>query len=308
MQCETGAIPDIASNEADNSGFSLDSSEIESRPVTGGFLKLYIYQKFSVFFQCYHWHDSQLPWRRGLHEYQDRCGAGAGIVPSIPWHLIPRILLFITLSSIVVWFWLTGTYQALDLESLHAWFGEVVVWGPLAFIGLYMVWPLAFLPAAIMTLLGGVLFGPVLGTLCSLTGASLGALNAFLISRYLAGNWIHKHYPGRLDLVRQGVMEQGLIFVIVARMLPLFPYSFLNYALGVTPIRVRHFIIGSLIGMSPTIAAYSYLGWAGGELLTQKERWLPLVLSVLALLLVLVWLPAYFWHRRRYQQRQQRNC
>lgn len=223
-------------------------------------------------------------------------------MPTIPWRVGFRVLVLLVIIGTVGLFWIEGTYRTLDLDAIRTRIGQTGLWAPLAFIGLYVFWPLLFLPAAAMTLIGGALFGPVLGAMYSMTGALLGACNAFLVARYVAGNWVYRRYPGRLDLVRQGVVAQGLMFVIWARMLPLFPYSFLNYALGLTPLKIRQFILGSLIGMSPTIVAYSYLGWAGGELLAQREQWLFRLLTVLAVLLVLVWLPAFYWHRRRIQR------
>ncbi len=75
-----------------------------------------------------------------------------------------------------------------DVEALEVWIENAGIWAPLLFMLVYAVAAVLFLPGSVLTLAGGALFGPVLGTFYNLTGATIGATLAFLIARYLASD------------------------------------------------------------------------------------------------------------------------
>jgi uncharacterized membrane protein YdjX (TVP38/TMEM64 family) len=114
-------------------------------------------------------------------------------------------------------------------------------------------------------LAGGALFGPIAGTLCNLTGATLGATLAFMIARYVASDWVSARAGERLAALVQGVEEEGWRFVAFVRLVPLFPFNLVNYAFGVTRIRLGEYVIASFVCMAPGALAYTYLGYAGRE-------------------------------------------
>ncbi len=116
------------------------------------------------------------------------------------------------------------------------------------------------------TLAGGVLFGPFYGTLYNLAGATLGATLAFLLARYLAYDWVARRSGKRLRQLVEGVESEGWRFVAFVRLVPMFPFNLLNYALGLTKIPLAHYVITTLLFMAPGGAAYTYLGYAGREL------------------------------------------
>jgi rhodanese-related sulfurtransferase len=89
-----------------------------------------------------------------------------------------------------------------DVAALQTWVESAGSAAPLAFIALYAAATVLFLPGSVITLAGGVLFGPVWGTLWSLTGATLGAALAFLIARYLGGDWIARRAGPRLSRLK----------------------------------------------------------------------------------------------------------
>jgi uncharacterized membrane protein YdjX (TVP38/TMEM64 family) len=99
----------------------------------------------------------------------------------------------------------------------------------------------AFLPGAVFGLAGGALFGPVWGSLWNLIGATLGATLAFLAARYTAGDWVARRTGARLKALVEGVEAEGWRFVAFVRLVPLFPFNLLNYALGLTRIRLDHY-------------------------------------------------------------------
>ena len=156
-----------------------------------------------------------------------------------------------------------------------------------------------FLPGSVLTLAGGALFGPVWGTFYNLTGATLGATLAFLAARYLASDWVSRRAGGRLKQLIDGVEKEGWHFVAFTRLVPLFPFNLLNYAFGLTRIRLGHFIIASYLFMLPGAIAYTYLGYAGREAMAGGEGLIQKGLLALALLAVVAFLPRFIRRFRK---------
>lgn len=181
--------------------------------------------------------------------------------------------------------------ETFDATALEAWVRDAGAAGPLLFMLIYALGTVLFLPGSVLTLTGGALFGPVLGTLYNLTGATLGATLAFLIARYLASNWVEHRTGGRLKQLKEGVEGEGWRFVAFVRLVPLFPFNLLNYALGLTRIKLSHYILASYLCMLPGAIAYTYLGYAGREAVAGGSGVIQKALLALALLAVVAFLP-----------------
>jgi len=179
----------------------------------------------------------------------------------------------------------------LDPAALDAWVSGAGAAGPLLFIGLYAAATVLFLPGSVLTLAGGALFGPLWGTLYNLIGATLGAGLAFLVARYLAADWVQARAKGLLGRLVQGVEAEGWRFVAFTRLVPLFPFNLLNYALGLTRIPFLAYLLATLVFMLPAALAYTYLGFAGREAVAGSEGLIRTGLIALALLAVLAFLP-----------------
>lgn len=181
--------------------------------------------------------------------------------------------------------------EHLDASALEQWVRDAGAAGPLLFMVTYALATVLFLPGSVLTLAGGALFGPVLGTLYNLTGATIGATLAFLVARYLASEWVERKSGGRLKQLKQGVEAEGWRFVAFVRLVPLFPFNVLNYALGLTRIKIWHYVIASYICMLPGAIAYTYLGYAGREAVAGGEGLVQKALIALALLATVSFLP-----------------
>ena len=197
---------------------------------------------------------------------------------------LPRLLL---LTLIVTGIGLAVTQRgALDAAALEQWVERFGAAGPLAFMLLYAVATVVFLPGSVLTLAGGALFGPVWGT-----GATLGAVLAFLVARYLAAGWVERRVEGRGKQLIDGVEREGWRFVAFTRLVPLFPFNLLNYALGLTRIRFLHYLLATYTCMLPGAIAYTYLGYAGREAVAGGEGMIQKGLLALALLAAVAFLP-----------------
>jgi uncharacterized membrane protein YdjX (TVP38/TMEM64 family) len=127
----------------------------------------------------------------------------------------------------------------------------------------------AFVPGSLLTLAAGAVFGVGLGTVYALTGATLGASGAFLISRHVARAAFQRRMAGipQFDTIDRAVAREGWRVVFLLRLSPLFPFTLLNYALGLTRVRTVHFLIASL-GMLPGTLLYTYSGKVVGDIAT----------------------------------------
>lgn len=200
-----------------------------------------------------------------------------------------RILLLLVLIAGIA---LAVIYrEQFDAAALEAWVREAGPAGPVLFMLIYALATVFFLPGSVLTLAGGALFGPVWGTLINLTGATLGAALAFLVARYLAADWVQRKTGGRLRQLKEGVEQEGWRFVAFVRLVPLFPFNLLNYALGLTRIRFTEYVLASWLFMLPGAIAYTYVGYVGREALAGEEGLIQKILLALALLAVVGFLP-----------------
>lgn len=193
-----------------------------------------------------------------------------------------RIILMLLITSGIV----TALVfrDQLSVEQLTGWVRQLGWLAPLVFIACYAAATVFFLPGLLFTLAGGVLFGPLYGTLYNLVGATIGATLAFLTARYIAYDWVTQRTGNRLQQLLKGVEEEGWRFVAFVRLVPLFPFNLLNYALGLTRLRLSHYIITSFIFMAPGGAAYTYLGYAGREVAGGGENFIKKALLALAVI------------------------
>ncbi len=155
------------------------------------------------------------------------------------------------------------------LQSALEWIQGLGPLGAIAFVVLYVVAAVAFLPGSILTLGAGVVFGVVLGSLLVFVGATIGATAAFLVGRYLARGWVAKKIEGneKFNAIDKAVGREGFKIVLLTRLSPIFPFNLLNYAYGVTGVSLRDYVLGC-IGMLPGTIMYVYLGSLAGNLAT----------------------------------------
>ena len=181
----------------------------------------------------------------------------------------------------------------LDASVLEHWVNSAGVFGPLLFMFIYIVGTVFFFPGSLLTLAGGALFGPVFGTFYTLTAATIGATFSFLIARYLLSDYVEQKTGGRMKQLKDGVENEGWRFIAFVRLVPLFPFNVLNYALGLTKIKLWHYILASYICMLPGSLAYTYFGYIGKEAATGGDSLIQKGLMALALVAVIIFLPRF---------------
>lgn len=137
------------------------------------------------------------------------------------------------------------------------------VWGPPAFVLVYSLGTLIAAPGLLLSLIGGLLFGTLVGGALIVVGASCGAISAFLLARYAGRESVKKFISGRrLEKFDNLIRGSGLSAVLFTRLVPLFPFNFLNFAWGLTSVRLRDYVIGTVIGIIPGAFVYANLAGA----------------------------------------------
>ena len=134
--------------------------------------------------------------------------------------------------------------------------------GGVLYAAVYIVGTALFFPGLPLTLGAGFIYGAVIGTLVVSPASVAGASLAFLIARYLARDWVTrrlKKYPQAATIDR-AIEKNGFKVVVLLRLQPVLPFNMLNYALGLTSIRLRDYMLASWIGMFPATVLYVYLG------------------------------------------------
>ncbi|MCO1335893.1 TVP38/TMEM64 family protein [Microbulbifer sp. OS29] len=124
------------------------------------------------------------------------------------------------------------------------------------------------LPGVIFTMGAGFVFGVIKGTLLVLAGTVLGATLAFLIARYLLGEkpsrWVMSHI--KPATVGEVIRREGWQMIMLTRLVPLFPFKLSNYFFGLTPVRLRDFILGNALGVIPLTLHNVYIGSIAADL------------------------------------------
>jgi uncharacterized membrane protein YdjX (TVP38/TMEM64 family) len=217
--------------------------------------------------------------------------------------VVRNVARFALVGLIALGIALVVTYREhLTTDAAEATLAQLGPWGPLALIALWLIAPLLLVPGAPLTLAAGALFGPFLGAAYSLIGATGGATLAFLLARHAGADWVERRAKGRLGQLKAGVEAEGWRFVAFVRLVPLFPFNLLNYALGLTRIRMSEYIAATAVCMIPGAAGYAYLGHAGREALAGAQGWVRtggIALAVLAALVLLPWMLRHWRSHRR---------
>jgi uncharacterized membrane protein YdjX (TVP38/TMEM64 family) len=198
-------------------------------------------------------------------------------MPIFPKKLLKSRRFWLTLSLIsllwVVYFspWkLDHLDPVLLTNSIKQW-GNWAIFG---YILLYILLTIVGIPAIPLTMAGGIFLGLVWGTVWSVIAATIGAIAAFGVSRYLLRNWSQKTL-GRQRIFRKfnrATAQKPLQFVLFVRLAPIFPFNLSNFLFGLTAIGFKSYTIGTFLGIIPGTFTYTWLGVSGKQAIEGSDR------------------------------------
>jgi len=168
-----------------------------------------------------------------------------------------------------------ATGLAIALHEVHLpmlwqrtilWINHLGATGVIAFIVIYNLATILFIPGFLLTVGGGALYGVFWGSLYVVIASTLGATVAFLIGRHFTRGWVCQQlqeHP-KFQAIDAAVAKEGFKIVLLTRLSPIFPFNLLNYVFGMTCVSSRAYILGS-IGMIPGSVLYVYIGSLAGD-------------------------------------------
>ena len=164
----------------------------------------------------------------------------------------------IAAAAAAVWLLPLGDWTASLAERAR----QTGTTGVVLFFVAYIVSTVAFLPGVILTLAAGFAYGPLWGLALASPASVAGATCAFVLGRTLLRGWAERTIgqSRKARAIDAAVAQEGLKLVLLLRLSPVFPFNVLNYALSLTKISLRHYVLGSAVGMLPGTAMYAYLG------------------------------------------------
>jgi uncharacterized membrane protein YdjX (TVP38/TMEM64 family) len=197
--------------------------------------------------------------------------AGAPAKNGLAWRLLPVVLLALT----AVTFFAAGLHHYLTFDALRVHRGGLLAWvdahavlAAVVFVAAYAAGIVLLPPSGtLMTVTGGFVFGAVAGTGLVVVGATAGATALFLVARFALGDWLRERAGAGIQRMRAGFRENELSYMLVLRLVPLFPFWLVNLAPAFLGVRLRTFVIGTVLGIIPGTAVFAVFGAGLGSIL-----------------------------------------
>lgn len=156
-------------------------------------------------------------------------------------------------------------FSHISAGALHQRLAELGPWAPAGYILLFTLLPAVFFPVAVLALAGGLLFGLVWGSVYTFAGAMLNCALMFLLSRRLGRERMDQYIARKLppawqERLRWAGGKRGFWLLVVLRLIPAVPYNLINYAFGLTGMRLPQYLLASAIGIIPGTLVFINIG------------------------------------------------
>lgn len=177
------------------------------------------------------------------------------------------IKIFAVIAAILFLLWFNQSYLQLTPSDIRTWILSFGWLSPILFVVIYTIRPLILFPASILSITGGLAFGAIWGTVLTVIGATAGAVLSFMLARYMGKSLVQMEWKGKFAKIQSQLEHRGLLYVLLLRLIPIFPFDLISYVAGVSKIHFRAFFIGTLFGIIPGTFAYNFLGssFVGGS-------------------------------------------
>lgn len=234
------------------------------------------------------------------------------LIRAVDWRVVARRLAVaaVVVAAIVAlaMSWRVGPLSEwFNTESLISWwkaFGDTPLAGVVA-VGTFVVAGFIFIPLTFLITAAAVAFGPVMGSAYALTGAILSAAAVYGVGAVLGKRWARKLLGPRWRRVGDALSGRGILAIAMVRLVPVAPYSVVNFLGGALHIRFFDFCVGTAIGLMPGILGLSILGAQIGAVLRDPNWWnISLLVIVAVVLLVALGLGIRWLHLRHGRRRR----
>ncbi len=188
--------------------------------------------------------------------------------------LFKKYFKIILLLGAILLFFITPVRNLLDRQILIDYLQALGVWTVPIFISTYVILAVLGLPIIVHTVAGGVVFGLVWGTIWSAVAATLGAVGAFYLTRYVFQDWAIAKFGNHklLKNVERASESNAFGLILALRFTPIAPFNIINFLLALTPVKISTYTIATLIGVIPGSIAYTWLGTSGKIAIQDGDR------------------------------------
>lgn len=166
-------------------------------------------------------------------------------------------------------------FSNINEEEFRSWVNSLGIWGPVIYIIVYIIRPLILFPAGVLSATAGIIWGPAIGFLYLQIAANISSLAEFLIARYFARSAVERFLKGKMHNLDSKIERHGFLTVLLVRLIPNVAWDIQNLSLGLTSVRLRHYLIATLIGIMPGSFAFVFFGASFIKVLfNPKSFWL----------------------------------
>jgi uncharacterized membrane protein YdjX (TVP38/TMEM64 family) len=176
------------------------------------------------------------------------------------------VVAFVVVAAAVAAYFTVPAEQYAD--DILRWVQGLGAWSYVAFFALYIVVAVVLIPASVLTIGAGFLYGPIVGTVVVSLSSTVGAAVAFLLGRTVAHDWAAERvtdFP-RFNALYRAIEKDDFKVVLLARLVPVIPYNVLNYTFSLTKVSFKRYVAASWVGMLPATVVYVYVGAAAKSL------------------------------------------
>lgn len=145
-------------------------------------------------------------------------------------------------------------------SQLRTWISSFGLYAPLIFLLACIGRPFVLFPTSVLSIAGGLVFGPYLGTVLTIVGGSTGALLFFLAARKMGFKVLPDALRRRGKKLEKGLSEQGFSYVLLLRLVPFLHFDLVSYVCGVSDVDKKKYYLATLLGMLPGALALNFLG------------------------------------------------
>lgn len=175
--------------------------------------------------------------------------------------VITILLITLVITLIVLKVRYGRSMKHTEFELLKRLFHSYGKWSKLIFLLIYGLKPLVvIIPASVLSIAAGTFYGPLYGTILSVIGVFLAGTTGFYLARFLGKDFVDKMLKGKVAKIEGDIEKRGFEIILFMRLSVIFPLDVLSYAAGLSKIKYKDFILGTVLGTFPEMVAYSYLG------------------------------------------------
>lgn len=223
------------------------------------------------------------------HKYKKR-------LPLLVLLILVVILLYVLIAGKYLTFEQLKSYK----DDLYHFVQQHYLMSAVGLIFIYIVMAALSLPGGpVVTMAGGFAFGILQAIIFVNIGATIGAAIAFLLSRYLVGDWVQTKFKDQLKTFNHQFEQNGIYFLLTLRFAPIFPFTWLNLFCGLTNIRIFTFLWTTSLGILPGTLLASYTGSQLGQINSPKDLLSPGIWVAFILLSIFAFLPVIYKKLRK---------